>query len=77
MSEVSRAVSKLSQIVSNLEGSVDHLEISLAGEQRDMFAAPPANSNAVRLDKASVTKKLNLAIAKIEETLEEGEQAHG
>ena len=76
MSEVSRAISRLSQIVSNLEGSTDHLEATLAGEQRDMFAAP-ANSNSSALDKATVTKKLDLAIERIEEILEEGEQAHG
>lgn len=77
MSDVMRALSRLGKVVRNLEGSVDHLESSLSGEQRDMFSAPPANTNASDIDKDKVVKKLDLAISKIEDILEEDQKQSG
>ncbi|MAF97935.1 MAG: hypothetical protein CMH26_04795 [Micavibrio sp.] len=77
MSDIVRALTKLNDVVGNLEGSVGHLEASLSGEQRDMFAAPPANSNSSKLDKAAMNEKLDNAIEQIEAMLEEGERANG
>lgn len=42
-----------------------------------MFAAPPANSNSSKLDKAAMNEKLDNAIEQIEAMLEEGERANG
>jgi hypothetical protein len=67
----------LGQKVNNLEGSMEHLEVKLAGEQRDMFSAPVANGNTI--DKTAVAQKLDTAIEVIEDMLgdETGEAAHG
>ena len=81
MSQVTRALSRLGRVVTNLEGVASGLEASLSGQQRDMFAAPvsASNTNTSDIDKELVAKKLDLAIEKIEEILdeEEKEQAHG
>ena len=80
VSQVAQALSKLSQVVGKLEGSVNVLETSLAGEQRDMFGASNAsNNNAVQngVDTELVAQKIDLAIEKIEDVLSEGEEAHG
>ncbi len=79
MSEVMRSLSKLGQVVNNLEGSVEYLEASKAGEQRDMFAspAPIVINKEPSMDKELVTKKLDLAIEQIEEMLEGEGVAHG
>ena len=77
MSEVARALSNLSQIVGQLEGSVYELETSMSGQQRDMFGEKVANSNAqTNIDTELVAQKLDLAIEKIEDVLEE-DQANG
>jgi hypothetical protein len=78
VSNVRLALSRLGQKVNNWEGSMEHLEIKLAGEQRDMFAAPDvANGNDI--DKDTVAQKLDTAIETIEGMLDEtsGEAAHG
>lgn len=77
MPTVRDALSQLKQSVGRLEGSLKHLETSVAGVQRDMFGAivPPAgkkgkaNGNALPFDSTLVSKKLDKAIKKVEELL--------
>ena len=79
MSNVRLALSRLGQKVNNLEGSMEHLEVKLAGEQRDMFAAPDDAANGNAVDQQAVAQKLDTAIETIEGMLESdaGEAAHG
>lgn len=75
MSAIQQAISKLNRAIGNLEGSVHHVEASMKGQQRDMFAAPApakpvANSNS--LDPELVASRLDNAINAIEKVLKEG-----
>lgn len=73
MSQTAQALSKLNNVVSQLEGSIENLQTASAsapmGGQPDMFGAN-VNTNLV-------AQKLDSAISKIEDVLSEGEQAHG
>ncbi len=72
MSQILEALVKLEQSIGSLEGSVSHVETSLAGQQRDMFggAKPAANGNGV--DTQAVVEKLDNIIGQAEAVLKEG-----
>ena len=69
VSSIRSALSRLDNAVSRLEGSIDGFEGALSGKQRDMFVAP-SNQNG---SGAAIAKRLDLAIEKVEELLEEGQ----
>lgn len=78
MSAVRQAIARLSHAVDNLEYSVDHIEQTLTGKQRDMFSMPlparvperVANNNVLNAE--LVAQKLDRAIEQIEKALKEG-----
>lgn len=73
MSAVKQAMSKLDYVVAKLEGSVEGLEQTLAGQQRDMFSAPSAsNGNGQHPQGAVMAQRLDNAIEKVEQLLKEG-----
>ena len=75
MSQILEALVKLENSIGSLEGSVDHIEASLAGQQRDMFnGAQVSAANGNGIDKTSVVEKLDNIIEKAEIVLKE---SHG
>ena len=78
MSAIKHALAKLDDVVERLEGSMDGLEESLAGEQRDMFASPSNQNTSAKknghgsIDGAILAKRLDSAIKKVETILKEG-----
>ena len=86
MSAVEQALSKLNQVVGNLETSVQTLETNMAqntvpaapaaapniavGQQPDMFGA--ANGNGSAVDPDAVAAKIDSAIENVEKILQEG-----
>lgn len=73
MSAIKQALARLEGVVGGLEGSVLSFERAHAGEQRDMFAAPPpVNKGALPdLDPAILAERLDRAIEQVEDMLEE------
>ncbi len=71
MSAIHSALENLHTVIGNLERSVDTLEMTRVGEQRDMFQQP---SNENGLDKAKgvmIAQRLDSAIEKVERLLKE------
>lgn len=71
MSAVRYALENLHAVIGNLERSVEGLENSRLGEQRDMFQMA---SNENGLDKAkgeAIAQRLDSAIEKVEKILKE------
>lgn len=77
MSAIKQALNKLDISIRKLEGSVDVIEETLAGQQRDMFAAANAkapkasNGNGHDFESGLFAKRLDRAIEKVETILKE------
>lgn len=72
MSAVEQALLKLNQVVGKLETSVSTVEVTLKGQQRDMFGAP-TNGASANVNPEIVAQKLDTAIETLETVLSEGE----
>jgi len=74
-----QALEKLNGSLNNLENSVGSLEHTLAGEQRDMFGVPSASNendtDATAIDAALVAQRLDIAIERVEQVLNEAASA--
>jgi len=81
MSALQQALEKLNGSLDNLESSVGSLEVTLAGEQRDMFGVPTpsnendTNTNGAAIDAALVAQRLDIAIERVEQVLSEAASA--
>lgn len=70
MSAVEQALLKLNQVVGKLETSASTVEITMQGQQRDMFgSSSPSNG----VNPQIVAQKLDSAIETIETVLNEGD----
>ncbi len=72
MSAVEQALLKLNQVVGKLETSVSTVEVTLKGQQRDMFGTP-TNKTGANVNPEIVAQKLDSAIETLESVLREGE----
>lgn len=71
MSAIRSALENLNSIIGELESSVDTLEMTRKGEQRDMFASAPSNENGKSsgVSGEAIAKRLDSAIEKVEKLL--------
>ena len=66
MSLIQQALYRLDHAVESLEGSLHGLEKTMAGQQRDMFAAPAKPAKA-----GQIAKRLDRTIERVEKLLGE------
>ncbi len=73
MSAIRTSLQRLTAALGNLETSVDQLETSVTGVQRDMFATGPSNENGAKAsgseNKKVIADRLDNAIEKVEKLL--------
>ncbi len=70
MSAVEQALLKLNQVVGKLETSASTVEITMQGQQRDMFGSTSSSNG---MNPKIVAQKLDSAIETIETVLNEGD----
>lgn len=83
MAAVIQSLRKLEQVVDNLEGAMDTLDARHTGTQRDMFGGPDMALDADGRPKGpivsslpdaqAIARRLDFAINKVEELLQEEE----
>lgn len=72
MSLIEKALYRMEQAVGSLEGSMTFLESSLAGKQRDMFAAAQASGQqGGKVQSGVIARRLDRAIERVEQLLGE------
>ncbi len=70
MSSIRKSLIKLDHVVAKLESSTAGLESTIAGQQRDMFAAPPPSaSNDDGIEGSIVVQALDQTISRVEKLL--------
>jgi len=71
VSAIRSALENLNSIIGELESSVDTMEMTRKGEQRDMFASSPSNENGKSsgVSGEAIAKRLDSAIEKVEKLL--------
>lgn len=65
MLAIKEALERLNGAITNLDEQVGHMETTLSGQQRDMFAAPAAPAGK------GMAKRIDRAIQQVEKLLEE------
>ena len=71
-SEIMNALSRLGDVVENLESAACKQEQKvLTLKQQDLFSVIPANGNGASVSPEMVAQKLDMAIARVEEMLAE------
>lgn len=73
VSAIRSALENLHSVIGHLEHSVETMEMTRKGEQRDMFASSPSNENGQNSGVSGevIAKRLDSAIEKVEKLLGE------